>query len=301
MRHATDPDHVIAVTTIVSRQRSVRRGRVDGGALGARAHADDPGRWEARSSCSASSFRPGWGSDGVLRRDHAGPAGGPDADRRPPSDPGGARGTPTPEATWIATSTRTSTATTSTPTSTATRRRRTGTPRSDAPGAARPHARAIRRVPDPAPAGRRAGPRARGSAAVSLLVLTTIRDLWWAVGYLLVFGVGTIVGMMLSRRDRRAVRGDRPPVRAGSTATSPTVQGVLSLAFGLWMAYQIGVVDEVVQRRSITGVAPDTASPEAPGTRAAALHALTVRCRVARATSRRYGSSSCDTSDASVP
>ncbi len=36
-----------------------------------------------------------------------------------------------------------------------------------------------------------------GSAAVALLVLTTIRDPKWAVLYLLIFGVGTIAGMML--------------------------------------------------------------------------------------------------------
>ena len=36
-----------------------------------------------------------------------------------------------------------------------------------------------------------------GSAAVALLVMTTIRDSRWAVGYLLIFGVGTIAGMML--------------------------------------------------------------------------------------------------------
>src|SRR5262249_50612562 len=36
-----------------------------------------------------------------------------------------------------------------------------------------------------------------GSAAVALLVLTTIRDTRWAVAYLLVFGVGTVAGMML--------------------------------------------------------------------------------------------------------
>src|SRR5215471_6527989 len=36
-----------------------------------------------------------------------------------------------------------------------------------------------------------------GSAAVALLVLTTIRDFHWAIAYLLVFGVGTIAGMML--------------------------------------------------------------------------------------------------------
>src|SRR5262249_61195323 len=36
-----------------------------------------------------------------------------------------------------------------------------------------------------------------GSAAVALLVLATIRDPWWATGYLLIFGLGTIAGMML--------------------------------------------------------------------------------------------------------
>src|SRR5260221_2242194 len=36
-----------------------------------------------------------------------------------------------------------------------------------------------------------------GSAAVALLVLTTIRQPKWAILYLLIFGVGTIVGMML--------------------------------------------------------------------------------------------------------
>src|SRR5712692_3754800 len=36
-----------------------------------------------------------------------------------------------------------------------------------------------------------------GSAAVALLVLTTIRNARWAIAYLLVFGVGTIAGMML--------------------------------------------------------------------------------------------------------
>jgi ABC-type nickel/cobalt efflux system permease component RcnA len=36
-----------------------------------------------------------------------------------------------------------------------------------------------------------------GSAAVALLVLTTIRNAHWAVAYLLIFGVGTIAGMML--------------------------------------------------------------------------------------------------------
>lgn len=81
-----------------------------------------------------------------------------------------------------------------------------------------------------------------GSAAVALLVLTTIRDPYWGVGYLFVFGVGTIAGMMLITmslastfhfvgRSRRFSRG----LAAAS--------GVLSLAFGLAVAYQIGFVD----------------------------------------------------------
>jgi hypothetical protein len=36
-----------------------------------------------------------------------------------------------------------------------------------------------------------------GSAAVTLLVLTTIRSLPWAIAYLAIFGVGTIAGMMI--------------------------------------------------------------------------------------------------------
>jgi hypothetical protein len=36
-----------------------------------------------------------------------------------------------------------------------------------------------------------------GSAAVALLVLAAVRDPRWAIGYLLLFGLGTIVGMIL--------------------------------------------------------------------------------------------------------
>jgi hypothetical protein len=36
-----------------------------------------------------------------------------------------------------------------------------------------------------------------GSAAVALIVLAAVRDPRWAIGYLLLFGIGTIVGMMV--------------------------------------------------------------------------------------------------------
>jgi ABC-type uncharacterized transport system, permease component len=59
-----------------------------------------------------------------------------------------------------------------------------------------------------------------GSAAVALLVLAAIGNSWWAVVYLLVFGLGTVVGMMLVT----AVVGVAVRVRrraAGWLATGP--------------------------------------------------------------------------------
>ena len=82
-----------------------------------------------------------------------------------------------------------------------------------------------------------------GSAAVALLVLAAIPDPWWATGYLLVFGVGTIAGMMLVT----AAVAVPFTLTAGRFARLnrhlATASGLLSLGFGLWMAYQIGVVD----------------------------------------------------------
>ncbi len=82
-----------------------------------------------------------------------------------------------------------------------------------------------------------------GSAAVALLVLTTIRDPAWAVAYLLVFGLGTIVGMMLMTAvialpfTRASARGTR--LSGGLRVAS----GLMSLCFGLFVAYRTGVVD----------------------------------------------------------
>jgi len=82
-----------------------------------------------------------------------------------------------------------------------------------------------------------------GSAAVALLVLTTIRDPRWGVFYLLVFGVGTIAGMMLI-----TVALALPFSYAGTRFAwlnrgLVTASGVVSLCFGLFVSYQIGFVD----------------------------------------------------------
>ncbi len=82
-----------------------------------------------------------------------------------------------------------------------------------------------------------------GSAGVALLVLTTIRSPLWAIGYLLVFGVGTIVGMMLITLALAlpfAYTARRLPRINQSLGVAA---GVLSLVFGLFLVYQIGFVD----------------------------------------------------------
>jgi hypothetical protein len=81
-----------------------------------------------------------------------------------------------------------------------------------------------------------------GSAAVALLVLTTIRNSHWAIAYLLLFGVGTIAGMMLITlgiaSTLRVVAGRRQSI----SRTLAMASGLLSMAFGLVVAYQICVV-----------------------------------------------------------
>jgi high-affinity nickel permease len=76
-----------------------------------------------------------------------------------------------------------------------------------------------------------------GSAAVALLVLTTIHDPGLAVFYLLIFGLGTIVGMMLMTMVISLPFGWVSP--RGLRVAS----GAISLAFGLFIAYRIGIVD----------------------------------------------------------
>ena len=82
-----------------------------------------------------------------------------------------------------------------------------------------------------------------GSAAISLLVLATIHDAKWALVYLLVFAVGTVLGMVL------LTLGMAGPIvkAAGFSASAERAlvrgTGLLSLAFGLFMAYRVGVAD----------------------------------------------------------
>jgi ABC-type nickel/cobalt efflux system permease component RcnA len=78
-----------------------------------------------------------------------------------------------------------------------------------------------------------------GSAAVALLILASIRTPSWAIAYLLVFGVGTIAGMMLitmSIASTFRYVGNR---FASFSQRLGMVSGLVSLAFGLFLAYEI--------------------------------------------------------------
>ena len=82
-----------------------------------------------------------------------------------------------------------------------------------------------------------------GSAAVALLVLSTIREPRWAVFYLLIFGLGTIAGMMLITAAIAlpfSVAGYR---FAWLNRSLVTGSGLVSLVFGLFLCYRIGFVD----------------------------------------------------------
>lgn len=81
-----------------------------------------------------------------------------------------------------------------------------------------------------------------GSAAVALLVLTQIREPMWAVAYLLLFGFGTMAGMMLITSVIAVpFLGSRLPrsLNLGMQAAG----GALSLGLGCYMAWKVGVAD----------------------------------------------------------
>ncbi len=82
-----------------------------------------------------------------------------------------------------------------------------------------------------------------GSAAVALLVLTTIRNVHWAVAYLLVFGVGTIAGMMLITMSIASAFTMMGRGRQKFSRRLALASGLLSLGFGLFVAYQICFVN----------------------------------------------------------
>ena len=83
-----------------------------------------------------------------------------------------------------------------------------------------------------------------GSAAVATLPqVALIPDPRWAAGYLAVFGVGTIVGMLLVTVSIAAPSLFATRRFAGMNHTLRIASGVASIGFGLLLAHHIGFVD----------------------------------------------------------
>ena len=82
-----------------------------------------------------------------------------------------------------------------------------------------------------------------GSAALALLVLPMIHNPLWAIAYLLVFGVGTIAGMALITTAIALPFAYTANRSAKINRYLGVASGLLSLGFGLFLVYQIGFVD----------------------------------------------------------
>src|SRR5262249_27205200 len=82
-----------------------------------------------------------------------------------------------------------------------------------------------------------------GSAAVALLVMVTIHDLWWSIAYLLLFGIGTVAGMMLITAVIAMPFVFTARKFSGWNRKMALASGLLSLGFGVFLSYQIGFVD----------------------------------------------------------
>ena len=82
-----------------------------------------------------------------------------------------------------------------------------------------------------------------GSAFIALLVLSTIKSVGWGLVYLGVFGFGTILGMMMITLTMGSTfaYGQRRFAKVGRHFG--LAAGVISVVFGLFIAYQIGFVD----------------------------------------------------------
>jgi len=82
-----------------------------------------------------------------------------------------------------------------------------------------------------------------GSAAVALLVLSTIKSPLWSTAYLLVFGFGTMVGMMLMTAAISAPLVYSQKRFFNVNRHLAAFSGFASMAFGIFLVYHIGFID----------------------------------------------------------
>ena len=82
-----------------------------------------------------------------------------------------------------------------------------------------------------------------GSAALTLLVLTQIRSFALGLLYLAIFGIGSIVGMMIMSGLVGLPFAFSSRKLTGFHYALQLVAGVFSITFGLWYAYKLGVAN----------------------------------------------------------
>jgi high-affinity nickel-transport protein len=82
-----------------------------------------------------------------------------------------------------------------------------------------------------------------GSAAVALLVLTTIRTPSWALAYLLVFGLGTVLGMVLVTTLMAMPFAYSSRQFSATNRRLQLATGMISIGFGVLLTYKIGYLD----------------------------------------------------------
>ena len=80
-----------------------------------------------------------------------------------------------------------------------------------------------------------------GSAAVALVVVAAIPDPWWAIAYLLLFGLGTIAGMMAMTTLMALPIGYTGRRFSRWNHAMAVASGLLSLSFGTFLSYQTGI------------------------------------------------------------
>jgi high-affinity nickel-transport protein len=79
-----------------------------------------------------------------------------------------------------------------------------------------------------------------GSAAVALLVVSTVRDAFLTGAYLLTFGLGTLVGMTIITTGLALPLATMTSRWNGGHRLIRVATGVISVAMGLWLVYDIG-------------------------------------------------------------
>ncbi|HYL60577.1 MAG TPA: hypothetical protein VEU51_17045 [Candidatus Acidoferrales bacterium] len=95
-----------------------------------------------------------------------------------------------------------------------------------------------------------------GSAAIALLVLSAIPSPAMGIAYLAIFGLGTVVGMALITAAIGLPIAMTAARLGGLNRALMVSAGVLSLSFGLFLAYQIGIAGGLFGAAAISNWTP---------------------------------------------